>query len=245
MTPSARLMLALDAPDLAESLRVARRVRGLVKTVKVGSILFTAAGPDAIARMRRLGFDVFLDLKFHDIPSTVEKSCRAAMRHGVSWLTVHAGGGVEMVKAAVFGVTEEARRRRCPQARVLGVTVLTSVPAPTGGMRGRSGAATAPGALARQVVGLAAAARKAGADGVVASAWEAAAIRRRLGRSAVIVCPGIRPAGADAVDQRRVATPGDALRRGADYLVIGRPVTDARDPRAVIVGIIRDMEGVK
>ena len=231
--PAARLMVALDAPDLSASLRIARRLRGLARTVKVGSSLFTAAGPAAIARMQALGFDVFLDLKFHDIPSTVEKSCRAAARHGVAWLTVHASGGPDMVKAALSGAAEEARRRGAARPRVLAVTVLTSV------------AAKDAGSLTRRVVALASEARRAGADGVVASAWEAGAIRRRLGRSGVIVCPGIRPHGTESSDQRRVATPGDALRRGADYLVVGRPVTDARDPRAVMRGILHEMEEIQ
>ncbi|MBI3021603.1 MAG: orotidine-5'-phosphate decarboxylase [Candidatus Omnitrophica bacterium] len=238
-----RLIVALDFTSLETALKVARRLRGLVRTVKIGSALFTACGPEIIGRMRSIGFRVMLDLKFFDIPSTVELSCRAAARHRVSMLTVHASGGPAMLAAAVRGVHHESRRLRTVPPRVLGVTVLTSVD----GERSS--------ALRSRVIALTRAALQAGCDGVVASAREADALRRRFGRRLHLVCPGIRPhgrfpaapvpSGAAALnDQRRVCTPRDALARGADALIIGRPITAARDPRAAAERILNEMEGV-
>lgn len=227
---TARLIVALDTCSLAEALRLAKRLQKFLRYVKIGSALFTAAGPVAIQRLRALGFEVFLDLKFHDIPSTVEKSCRAAVRQRVAMLTVHASGERAMLGAAVEGVRNEARRLRIPRPRVIGVTVLTSVEAsPTRG-------------VARRVIALAAAAQRAGLDGVVSSAQEAPAIRRRAGSQFVIVCPGIRSAGAEASDQHRVVSPREAIVRGADFLVVGRPITQARDPRSAARQILDEME---
>ena len=226
MTPADRLIVALDAPDMAACVRLARRLRGIVRRVKVGSILFAAAGPAAVARMRALGFDVFLDLKFHDIPSTVEKSCQAAARHGAWMMTVHAVGGADMLRAAVAGARQGARRAGTARPRVVGVTVLTS-------------AAASPA----RVVALARDAARAGLDGIVASAQEARAIRRAIGPRRLIVCPGIRPADGRADDQRRVATPRQALNAGADFLVVGRPITEARDPAAAARAILQEMIG--
>ena len=230
MTPADRLIVALDTEDLRAALRLTKRLQGLVRYVKIGSALFTAEGPEAIRRMRALGLKVFLDLKFHDIPSTVEKSCRAAVRHRVAMLTVHAVGPAPMLEAAASGVRDEARRLGIPRPRVVGVTVLTSV---------GDGATTA---TASRVMRLAEAAHRAGLDGVVASAHEVAGLRRRFGPSWRVVCPGIRPAGADASDQRRVASPKAAIARGADFLVVGRPITQADDPRAVATTILTQMD---
>ncbi len=233
MTPAAahRLIVALDADTLTGALRVARRLRGGVRCVKIGSVLFTAEGPAAIRRMRALGFDVFLDLKFHDIPSTVERSCRAAVRHRVAMLTVHASGQMAMLQAAARSVRAEAGRLRVRRPRVVGVTVLTSVE-PDGSRRLRSRALT----LATQ-------AQRAGLDGVVCSVQEASLVRRRLGKSFVIVCPGIRPRGAQAGDQHRIAAPGEAIASGADFLVVGRPITQAADPREAACRMLDEMKG--
>jgi orotidine-5'-phosphate decarboxylase len=224
-----RLIVALDFTAPQPALAMARRLAGLVRIVKVGSALFTAAGPTVIQRLRRLGFAVMLDLKFHDIPSTVELSCRAAARHRAVLLTVHAAGEAQMLEAAVRGARSEAARRRLPRPLVLGVTVLTSV-------RGASG-------VSSRVRQLAAKALKAGCDGVVASAQEAPALRRRFGRRLKIVCPGIRPAHARAGDQQRIVTPAAALAAGADWLVIGRPITGARHPRRAVSQLLDEMEG--
>ncbi len=225
-----RLIVAFDSDNLSQTLRMAKQLQGIVRYAKIGSILFTAAGPAAIQRVRALGFEVFLDLKFHDIPSTVEKSCRAAVHHRVWMLTVHASGQRQMLEAAADGARREASRLGLIPPRLVGVTVLTSVGA------GRQVSVT------RRVVALADEARRAGLDGVVASPHEAAAIRRRLGKQFVIVCPGIRPAEASAADQRRVSTPRDAISQGADYLVIGRPITEAKDPHVVVRRILAEME---
>ena len=233
---SGRVIVALDVPTVAKALSMARQLRRLVGTVKVGSALFTAAGPAVIARLRTLGFRVMLDLKFFDIPITVEQSCRAAVRHRVTMLTVHASGHPAMLRAAVLGARTEASRLGIPRPLVLGVTVLTSVG------QGRSKR------LTPEVIRLAQAARQAGCDGVVASAHEAASLRRRFGKRLAIVCPGIRPAtpegGADQDDQRRVASPAEALAAGADFLVVGRPITAARNPRTAVRALLREMEAM-
>ena len=232
MNAARRLIVALDVPDAAAALRMARRLRGLVRTVKVGSILFTAAGPGIIRRLRALGFDVMLDLKFFDIPSTVEWSCRAAARHRVALLTVHASGGREMLQAAMRGVASGATTARHGRPRVLAVTVLTSTPA-LPRMHG----------MASRVRQLAIDAQEAGCDGVVASAREAQDLRKVLKTRMLIACPGIRPRGTSRDDQRRVATPAQALRDGADVLIVGRPILEAADPRAAIRMMLKDMEG--
>lgn len=232
MTASDRLIVALDVAALAQARRLARQLTGLARTLKVGSALFTACGPAAVRTLRALGFDVMLDLKFFDIPSTVEASCRAAAAHRVSLLTVHAAGGRAMLEAAVAGARAGAARAGAPRPKVLAVTVLTS--------RGDGSGAS----VRARVLRLAQAALQAGCDGVVASAQEAAALRRRFGRRLEVVCPGIRPAhAASRQDQRRVCTPGLALARGADRLVIGRPITGARRPRAAAQRILHEMEG--
>jgi len=236
-----RLIVALDATTLARAVAMARQVRGLARTLKIGSALFTACGPSAIRRVQALGFSVMLDLKFFDIPSTVELSCRAAARHRVAMLTVHAAGGRAMLEAAVRGAREEARRLNRRRPLVLAVTVLTSVDrAPAG-------------SLAQQVSAMAAVALEAGCDGLVASAQEAGMLRRRFGPRPRIVCPGIRPGSLQGTrapvgasptapdDQRRVCTPSAALAAGADALVIGRPITAARRPRAAAQRIVEEL----
>ena len=170
-----RLIVALDLPRWPQALAAARRLRGVVRCVKVGSVLFTAHGPEAIHRLRALGFQVMLDLKFHDIPNTVELSCRAAVAHRVALLTVHACAEPAMLKAAVAGVRAEAARRHLPRPLVLGVTVLTS--------SGRGAASRTRAEVWRR----ARRAMDAGCDGVVASAREAAGLRRQLGSRAKIV----------------------------------------------------------
>jgi len=225
-----RLIVALDLPTLSQALAMARRLRGVARTMKIGSALFTACGPEVIRRVRALGFEVMLDLKFFDIPSTVELSCRAATHHQVSLLTVHASGQPEMLRAAAVGVREEAKRLNVAPPLVLGVTVLTSV------ARGNARRIRA------QVLTLAERARTAGCGGVVASAEEVLAIRTRFGRSFRIVCPGIRPVGATHGDQQRVMSPTQALQRGADYLVVGRPITGADHPRRAAQAILQEIK---
>ena len=233
LTSGDRLIVALDFTELAQAMRMAQRLRGLIRTVKIGSALFTACGPAAIQRMRAMGFEVMLDLKFLDIPSTVELSCRAAAAHRVSLLTVHASGEPQMLQAAAAGAAAGAKRARATRPLVLGVTVLTST------VSNRAKVVTA------RVLALAQQAVEAGCDGVIASAQEAAALRRRLGDAPRIVCPGIRPAGAARGDQHRVATPAEAIAAGADVLIVGRPVTEAADPQAAAQQILNEMEAVQ
>ena len=227
--PADRLIVALDALTLPDAVRMARRLQGVVRTVKIGSALFTACGPDAIRRMRALGFGVMLDLKFFDIPSTVELSCRSAVRHRITLLTVHATGGRTMLEAAVGGVRAEASRLGFARPRVLAVTVLTSAGEP----KAR--------AVRERVLRLSEDAFRARCDGVVASAQDAASLKRRFGDHWHVVCPGIRPSWSSAGDQRRVCTPGDALAAGADALVIGRPITAATNPRAAVQRILHEL----
>jgi len=198
--------------------------------VKVGSRLFTAEGPDVVRELARAGHKVFLDLKFHDIPSTVAGAGAAAARlPGVSLLTLHSLGGLEMMEAATKVVGNRS------QPKLLGVTILTSHDAATLKSVGIIGPPVT------RAVKLAKLAKVAGLKGVVASAHEIRAIRRACGPRLLIVVPGIRPAHAADNDQSRVATPAEAIRAGADYLVIGRPITGARDPRQAAIVIQQEI----
>ena len=234
MDPRDRLIVALDVPSLEEAQAMAARLAGVVRWYKVGLELYTAAGPAAVAAVRKDG-RVFLDLKFHDIPATVAGAVAAATRLGVDLLTVHALGGTAMLLAAAEAAlrTAEIIRRRPPT--VLGVTLLTSGDAEA---MAEAGIAGTP---AEAAVRLARLARAAGLGGVVASPADAAAIRTACGPDLLIVCPGIRPAGAAADDQRRVATPRAAIDAGADVLVVGRPITRAADPRSAAEELTREI----
>ncbi|MDA8064937.1 MAG: orotidine-5'-phosphate decarboxylase [Thermaerobacter sp.] len=228
--PAERLILALDVSQLTEMERLLDQVGDLASTVKIGLELYTAAGPAAVAAARRRGAAVFLDLKYHDIPATVERAVLAAGRLGVEFLTVHVAGGREMLRRAV-GAAEGA-------VRLLGVTVLTSwdeasLAAEVGLRRN----------LSDQVLFWAELGRECGLAGVVASPQEAAAVKGRCGADFLVVTPGIRPAWAVRDDQRRVATPRAALEAGSDYLVVGRPVTQAADPREAIRRTLAEMAG--
>lgn len=230
---TARLIVALDVPTLSAARRWVRRLRPHVSFFKIGSQLFTAEGPPAVRELVRLGADVFLDLKFHDIPNTVAGAVVAAASLGVSMLTVHASGGVEMMAAA-----REALRRHCGERerpRIVAVTLLTSLDENTTRRMG------CRGTVRSNVVRLARLAQAAGLDGVVASPEELAAIRRACGEKFLIVTPGIRPAGARRGDHARVATPGAAVAAGADYLVVGRPILDAREPVHLVKQILDEM----
>ena len=234
MDPRDRLVVALDVPSLEEAQAMAARLSGVVRWYKVGLELYTAAGPAAVAAVRKDG-RVFLDLKFHDIPATVAGAVAAATRLGVDLLTVHALGGTAMLLAAAEAAlrTAEIIRRRPPT--VLGVTLLTS------GDAAAMAEAGIAGTPAEAAVRLARLARAAGLGGVVASPADAAAIRAACGPDLLIVCPGIRPAGAAADDQRRVATPRAAIEAGADVLVVGRPITRAPDPRNAAEALAREI----
>ena len=198
---------------------------------KVGAQLFTSEGPRAVTKLADLGFDIFLDLKFHDIPNTAAHAVAAAVRlPRVRLMTLHASGGLAMMRAA-----REAAGSKKNRPLLLGVTVLTSFDEPTLREIGMEGS------LGSRVVALARLAKSAGLDGVVCSALEAPAVRRELGPDFKILVPGVRPATAAANDQSRVATPGDAVRAGADYLVVGRPISAAANPRAAALEIAAEI----
>jgi len=220
-----RLIVALDVPTAEQALTVASLVGPHAGFLKVGMRLFTAEGPALVRALKAAGHGVFLDLKYHDIPNTVAEAATAAAGLGVDLFTVHASGGGDMVRAAAESVRAEATRLGTPRPLLLAVTVLTSMPS-----------------TVEQVTSLARLAQEAGADGVVASAQEAGAVRRATGERFVIVTPGIRPAGAGRNDQRRVATPAEAVAGGADYVVVGRPVLAAADPAAAARAIVEEME---
>ena len=218
----AEIIIPLDRPSAAEATALVDRLGPGADFYKVGLELYTVAGPAVVHELRRRGKRVFLDLKLHDIPNTVAGAVRAAASLDVSLLTLHTTGGV--------GMMEAAREAAAGRVRLLGVTVLTSFgAAELEGVWGREIAS-----LQREVGRLAALAREAGLDGVVASPLEARWVRKSLEPPFLIVTPGIRPVGAAKGDQRRVATPADAVAAGADYLVVGRPVTQARDPVAAL-----------
>jgi orotidine-5'-phosphate decarboxylase len=198
---------------------------------KVGSQLFTTEGPRAVQKLAGLGFDIFLDLKFHDIPNTVAGAVAAAAKlPRVRLVNVHASGGVEMMRAV-----REAAGKGKSRPAVLAVTILTSLDAKALRAVGMSGSP------ASRAVALAQLAKKAGMDGVVASAQEVRAIRRACGPKFLIVVPGIRPAATSANDQSRIATPAEAIRAGADYLVVGRPISFAQNPRIAAVAVSNEI----
>lgn len=217
------IIVALDYPSAKQALDLARRLSPSVCRVKVGKELFTSSGPALVEDLQRLGFDVFLDLKFHDIPNTVAGAVRAAAELGVWMVNVHASGGRRMMAAATDAVAGLAHK-----PLLIGVTVLTSMSAQDLQDTG-CGASTE-----EQVLRLAALAAASGLDGVVCSAKEASALRRAHGHDFCLVTPGIRLAGDDCSDQRRVVTPAAALAAGSDYLVIGRSITAATDPLAAL-----------
>jgi orotidine-5'-phosphate decarboxylase len=218
MEPRERICAALDFPSWTEAEPFARAVAPAVGMLKVGLEIFAAEGPPAVRAAAALGRPVFLDLKLHDIPNTVEGAARSAARSGAALLTVHASGGAEMVRAAVRGA--EGR------LRVLAVTVLTSLDADALRAIGLDGPPEAAVVrLARLAVG-------AGAGGLVCSPHEVRAVRAAVGPGPLLVVPGVRPAGAAKGDQARVATPVEAVAAGADVIVVGRPLRDAADPVA-------------
>ena len=198
---------------------------------KVGSQLFTSEGPRAVQKLAGLGFDIFLDLKFHDIPNTVAGAVAAAAKlPRVRLVNVHASGGLEMMRAA-----REAVGNGKSRPALLAVTILTSLDAKVLRAIGMSGSP------ASRATALARLAKSAGMDGVVASAQEVKAIRRACGPKFLIVIPGIRPATTAANDQSRIATPAEAIRARADYLVVGRPITAARDPRTTALAVAQEI----
>lgn len=228
-----RIIVALDFSTAEAALACAARLAPQSCRLKIGKELFTAAGPALIEKLVHQGYDIFLDLKFHDIPNTVAGACKAAARLGVWMLNVHALGGRAMLAAAREAVAGSAHR-----PKLIAVTLLTSMG--TAEMQ-NVGIAGEPAAAALRLAKLAQTTRL---DGVVCSAQEAALLRRECGAQFCLVTPGIRPAQSAKHDQQRVMTPVAAVKAGADYLVIGRPITQAADPAAVLDMINRDIASV-
>ena len=226
-----QLIVALDT-DAHSALSLARLLAGRVRWVKVGMTLYYAEGPEIVGRLRELGFDIFLDLKLHDIPHQVEGAAREISRLGVSMFTVHTSGGVEMMRAAVEGACAGSVECGADTPDVIGVTVLTSLDDSALTSIGVSGDALS------QATRLAGLARAAGLQGVVCSPREAHAMRQLLGTEALVVTPGVRPPGSAVSDQARVSTPEEALAAGASHIVIGRPITGAIDPVAAAVALM-------
>jgi orotidine-5'-phosphate decarboxylase len=234
-----KLIVALDVPTAAETRALVAALRDVVGMFKIGSQLFTTIGPEIVKDIIDSGARVFLDLKFHDIPAQVAGAARAATELGVSMFTVHASGGGEMMSRAAEAVAETAARTGLARPRVVAVTVLTSVDSLT---LSEIGIASSPMECVLRLAKLAA---NSGMDGVVASPLEAQALRSSLTNPGfLLVTPGIRPAGGPLDDQKRLTTPAAALRAGADYLVIGRPITGAKDPLAAARTILAELESV-
>ncbi len=230
-----RLIIALDYPDQAQAIAVVNELGDAVRWYKVGLELYLATGQYLVSALVDRGLSVFLDLKLHDIPNTVAGAVRSAARSGASLLTIHAAGGPAMIAAAVEAAHNGGQGSQRPP-KILAVTVLTSMDA---GQLVSTGISATP---AEQVQRLGAMAVNAGADGLVCSPAEAAALRKALGAGPLLVTPGIRPEGAAAGDQKRIATPAAAIRAGASYLVVGRPITQAEDRRRAAEQILAEVQ---
>ena len=232
---SDRIIVALDCTR-DEAIELAESLRGRAKWVKIGMTLYYACGPSIIAAFKQRGYNVFLDLKLHDIPFQIEGAAKSAAMTGADMVTMHILGGQAMLEAALRGVQAAAAERKGKTAVTLGITVLTSM---DDDALAQVGLNRTP---AEQVELLARVAKESGISGVVASPQEAALLREILGPQAYIVTPGVRPVGVDHGDQSRVATPAEAFANGASHIVIGRPITRAADPAKAFDDIISSLE---
>ena len=236
MDPRERIIVALDTADIRFAKKLIQTLKDDIKIYKVGNELFTAHGPKAVQMVRDAGAQVFLDLKYHDIPNTVASAARQAVSLGVFMFNVHVSGGLQMMQEAVSGDENEARKKNINPPKLMGVTLLTSL---------NQEEVTKQIGISKPiddiVLHYAELAQKAGLDGVVASAREIEKIRAKFGPEFLIVTPGIRPDWAEHGDQERVMTPKEALGWGADYLVIGRPITQAKDPREAVSRILAEL----
>lgn len=232
-----RVIVALDC-DYDRAKELARLLKGKAKWLKVGMTLYYACGPSIVEYLKGAGFNVFLDLKLHDIPHQVEGAAESASLTGADLLSIHALGGSEMIKAARKGVTTAALERTT-RSKIVAITVLTSMDQDALGQIG----VMRP--VAQEVSSLASMACASGTDGIVCSPQEASDMRRLLGPSAIIVTPGVRPAGTESEDQRRIATPAQAIAAGATMIVVGRPITQADDPAAAFLAIAKEIEGLE
>lgn len=231
-----RLIVAIDVDEVSKAEALIARLTGAVRTVKIGKQLFVTGGPEFVRRLVAARFGVFLDLKFHDIPATVAGATREAVKLGVAFIDLHASGGQAMMRAAREAAEEEAARLSAPRPRLLGVTVLTSLDAEALAETG------VPGGVEGQVIRLAGLARAAGLDGVVCSPREISEVRKQCGEDFLIVTPGIRSGDEPADDQRRTHSARKAMEAGADYLIVGRPITSAADPASAFEKLAVEIE---
>ena len=231
-----KIIIALDVDSLESAQELVALLRSSAGAFKIGKQLFTRYGPQAIAIVHDAGGAVFLDLKFHDIPNTVARASAEVVRHGVLMFNIHAMGGYEMMQQSVAAVRKMAENLGVRRPLVLAVTVLTSL------AQSDLAAVGITAGMDDQVRRLAKLAQSAGADGVVASPQEIEIIKTACGPEFLVVTPGVRPKAAQGDDQKRVLTPGEAIRKGADYIVVGRPVTEAPDPLVAVKEIIKEIE---
>lgn len=229
------LIVALDFPDLVPARKLVKELEGLVSIYKIGSELFTAYGWEAVDLVHRANAKVFLDLKLHDIPTTVAKTSSVIAKRGIFMFNVHALGGLDMMRAARKAVDESTGAQKS-RPLLLAVTILTSHEE-----KALSSELGITRLLPDEVLSLARLAKEAGLDGVISSPKETALLRRELGKSFTLVTPGIRPEGSQKDDQARSLTPREAIQLGANYLVVGRPVTASSDPRSVASDILQSL----
>lgn len=239
MNKTAEIIVALDVPAIADARRLVNELGDSVTTFKVGMELFYSAGPAAVQIVREAGKDIFLDLKLHDIPNTVAQGAKSLLQLGATFLSIHASGGLVMMQETVRVTGEAAANLGITRPKLLAITVLTSIDAAEWQRLKNAGS------ISDQVVHLAHLAKQAGMDGIVASPQEASAIRQACGPEFLIITPGVRPSGSQVNDQGRIATPGGAVKSGANYLVIGRPITESADPRAAAQAIRQEMEAAQ
>lgn len=236
MKRKTEVITALDVESREEAAALVAGLFGLIDFFKVGSRLFTAEGPPMVRELQEAGARIFLDLKFHDIPATVAGSVRAATTLGVRMMTLHASGGIDMMKAAAREAGETAEKLGIERPLIVGVTVLTSL-----SVEDLFAVMPFDGQVSDIVLRLAERAKAAGLDGIVASVEEARLVKERLGNEFIVVTPGIRPSGADVGDQKRVATPRKAAEAGSDYLVVGRPIIKAPSPAEAAKAILEEL----
>lgn len=236
MTPENRLIVALDVDSEEKAIKIVEVLKSEIKFFKIGFELFSSCGPGIVKAVKKKGCEVFLDLKFHDIPNTVSKAVASITKLGVSMFNVHSLGGYEMMKAAAETVKNQAARSNIAAPKILAVTVLTSMDENGLNKIGINDN------IKTEVLRLAGLAKEAGLDGVVASPAEAKFIRKTLGPGFLIVTPGVRPSWASSNDQKRIATPKEAIANGADYIVVGRPITGSDDPINAAREILKEIE---
>jgi len=230
-----RIIVALDVADIESCKELVDKLYPTIKIFKIGSQLFTACGVEAVNMLNRKGAEIFLDLKFHDIPSTVAKASKAATSLGLFMFNMHASGGLDMMKSSLEASREASEKLKVKKPLILGVTILTSM------AKDDLKAMGITKGIKQEVLFLAGLVKKAGLDGVVASANEILPIKKKFGDDLIILTPGIRPEWAQQDDQKRVATPKEAFDKGADYIVIGRPITEVDNPKAAAERIIGEI----